>query len=105
MEPINSLKEVPVQVVYVSIAVIGGMARYFNSFADGKIPFKFSILMASAFAAGFSGMMFALVADSMALPNPIPHIFAGVGGFFGEQTMKLVMEWASGRIPNKNTQQ
>lgn len=99
------LKEIPIYLIYVLIAVVGGMARYFNSFADGKIPFKLSIFFASAFAAGFSGMMFALLGDSFMLPNPLPHIMAGVGGFFGEQTMKLVLEYTAGRVGSKTTQQ
>ncbi len=89
------IKNFPVQAIYMMVAVVGGVARYFNSFADGKVPFKLSILLASAFAAGFSGLMFALVGDSMHLPNPIPHIMAGVGGFFGDQTMKLILEYVS----------
>lgn len=95
-------KDFPVQVIYVAIAVVGGMARYFNSFADGKIPFKASILLASAFMAGFSGMMFALVGDSLSMPNPIPHIMAGVGGFFGDQTMKLVLDYVAKKVPEQN---
>lgn len=91
------LKSLPIQFVYVFVAIAGGVARYLNSFAGGQKPFKISIFMASAFMAGFSGLMFALVGDSMALPNPIPHIMAGCGGFFGEQTMKLVLEYVSKR--------
>lgn len=98
-------KQFPVQALYVVIAITGGIARYLNSFADGKIPFRISIFLASAFMAGFSGMMFALVGDSLHMPNPIPYMMAGVGGFFGEQTMKLVLEYVSNRASSKLTQQ
>ena len=101
MEPISSVRDVPIQIIYVVIAVVGGMARYFNSFAEGKTHFRMSIMLASAFAAGFSGMMFALVGDSLHLPYPISHIMAGVGGFFGEQTMKLVLEYVSNKVPKQ----
>lgn len=98
---LNFLKEIPIQFIYVLVAVIGGVARYANSFSEGKAPFKISILFASAFTAGFSGFMFALVGDSLSMPNPISDIMAGVGGFFGEQTLKLVLEYVSLKIPNK----
>lgn len=91
------LKHIPIQAFYAAVAVIGGSARYLNSFADGKVHFKLSIFLASAFVAGFSGLMFALMGDSLNLPNPIPNIMAGVGGFFGDQTMKLVLEYVSKR--------
>ena len=95
MEPTDFFKTLPVQLLYVLAAVVGGCARYLNSFANGGVPFRFSVFVASAFVAGFSGLMFALVGDSLSMPNPIPHIMAGTGGFFGEQTMKLVMEYVS----------
>lgn len=89
----DHLKDIPVQAFYVLIAGLGGMARYLNSFKDGHAHFSLAIFFASAFVAGFSGLMFALLGDSLALPNPIPHIMAGVGGFFGDQTLKFIMEY------------
>jgi uncharacterized membrane-anchored protein len=82
----------PLQLLFGLIAVCGGVARYLNSYATGA-PFKFSILAASAFVAGFSGYMFGLLGQSMQLPIPMLLIMAGVGGFFGEQTMKLIYEY------------
>lgn len=81
----------PVQIIYGIIAIAGGVARYLNSYVQGK-PFKKSILIASAFTAGFSGYMFALLGLTMNLPQPMLFVIAGTGGFFGEQTMKLVLE-------------
>lgn len=101
MEPIFKdfhLVRFPIEFLYAAIATVGGFARYFNSYVTGQTPFKFSILLASGFMAGFSGLMFALVGDSMHLPHPMPYILAGVGGFFGEQTMKLIMEYASKKV-------
>lgn len=90
-------KDFPVQALYVVVAMIGGVARYLNSFVGGQ-KFSFTIFIASAVVAGFSGLMFALVGDSLSLPSPMPHIMAGVGGFFGDQTMKLVLEYASRNV-------
>lgn len=92
---IDFIKTIPIQIIYATVAIAGGCARYLNSYAEGQKHFKISIFLASGFVAGFSGLMFALMGDSMNLPNPLPNIMAGVGGFFGEQTMKLVMEYVS----------
>jgi hypothetical protein len=85
------MKNFPIELIWATVAVMGGVARYLNSYVNGH-HFRLSILVASAVVAGFSGMMFALFAESMKLPSPMPHIFAGMGGFFGEQTLKFIME-------------
>ncbi len=98
MDHINDiLTKIPVQGYYAVIAMVGGIARYLNSYKDGQLHFSLPIFFASAFVSGFSGLMFALLGDSMLLPNPLPHIMAGVGGFFGDQTMKLVMEYITNK--------
>lgn len=86
----------PIQFIYGAIAICGGVARYLNGYSDGA-PFSVGVFLASAFVAGFSGWMFALIGQSMSMPDSIVFIMAGSGGFFGEQTMKLVLEWVRGR--------
>lgn len=86
----------PIELIWAMIAIFGGIARYLNAYVEGQ-KFKVSIFLASAFVAGFSGFMFALLGDSLQMPGPITHIMAGVGGFFGEQTMKLIFEIMSKR--------
>lgn len=89
----STLKAVePIQFAYGIIATIGGVARYLTSFANGT-PFSFTIFLASAFVAGFSGWMFALMGASMHLPQSILFIMAGTGGFMGDQSMKFIVEW------------
>lgn len=80
------------QIIYGLIAMCGGIARYLNAYASGR-PFKVSILAASTFVSGFSGYMFATLGASMFLPQPLIFMMAGAGGFFGEQTMKFIMEY------------
>jgi LydA holin phage, holin superfamily III len=87
----------PIQFIYGTIAVAGGIARYLNSYVQGK-PFNVGIFFASAFTAGFSGYMFALLGLTMNLPPTMLFVIAGTGGFFGEQTMKLVLESVSTKI-------
>ena len=87
----ESLKHFPVEVLYGFVAIAGGVARYLNGYVTGQ-KFKLSIFLASAFVAGFSGYMFALLGESMQMPQGWLFMMAGVGGFFGEQTMKFIME-------------
>ncbi len=89
----ETLSKIPVQALYTVTAATGGVARYLNSFKDGKVRFSLSFFVASAFVAGFSGLMFALLGESLNLPSPLPYIMAGVGGFFGDQTMKFLLEY------------
>lgn len=87
----------PIQYAYGVIAMIGGVARYLNGYTAGK-HFKFSVFVASAFTAGFSGWMFAQIGLSMRMPQEITFMMAGTGGFMGEQTMKFVMEWLTVKL-------
>lgn len=98
------LKDIPAQLIFMVIAIAGGVARYLTGYANGT-PFKFSILIAASLAAGFSGMMFYYVGVALNLPVPFLAMMAGTGGFYGEQTMKLVLEYASRNLqkPEKKT--
>ena len=91
--------KVPLDAIYVGIAVIGGIARYLNGFVNGN-DFKLSVFFASAFVAGFSGYMFALLGDSLSLPPTMLHIMAGTGGFMGDQTLKFIMEYVGAKLGN-----
>lgn len=82
----------PVELLYGIAAISGGVARYLNSFASGT-PFNIGVFLASTFVSGFSGYMFAIIGLAMNMPSPVLFAMAGAGGFFGDQTMKLVMEW------------
>lgn len=87
----------PIQFIYGTVAVAGGIARYLKGFTDGT-PFNLAVFLASAFVSGFSGYMFAVLGLSLSLPEPMLFIMAGVGGFFGDQTMKLIYEWTKSKI-------
>ncbi len=103
MDLIDHLKTVePIQYVYGVVAVVGGMARYFNNFANGQ-PFSFRLFLASTFVSGFSGWMFALIGVSMNMPQSILFIMAGTGGFFGDQAMKYAFEYVTSKVPPKTT--
>jgi len=83
--------ELPASASYGIIAIAGGVARYLRGFVDGK-KFKLTVFVASGFVAGFSGLMFAFFGIEMGVHQTTIYIMSGVGGFFGEQTMKLILE-------------
>ena len=85
------------EIIFVLLATAGGVARYLNGYANGS-QFKFSIFCASAAVAGFSGYMFALLGTSLNFNQPMLFMMAGIGGFFGEQTLKLMLELAKGKV-------
>lgn len=92
------MKEIlPIEVIYGGIATAGGIARYLLSYTQGH-KFSLRIFIASAFVAGFSGYMFALLGISLSLPEAFVFMMAGVGGFAGEQTMKLLIEITTNRV-------
>lgn len=91
------MREVPLEVIFGTVAIIGGVARYLNGYLTG-VPFRFAAFMASTFVSAFSGYMFALVGLSMNFPQPMLFILAGTGGFFGDQTMKLILDIVSKKV-------
>lgn len=101
MDELRHILHLPVEFVWGCVAVCGGVARYLVSFRDGQVNFSFALLLASAFIAGFSGYMFALLGRSWGMPGDVDYIFAGVGGFFGEQTLKLIYEYAWRKNPDQ----
>jgi len=86
------MDNIKIEILYVIFAMTGGVARYLNSFAVDGVPFKFSIFIASAIVSGFSGYMFSLLGVALAFKIEWIFIMAGTGGFFGEQTMKYILE-------------
>lgn len=86
------MKKQSLEIMFIVLAISGGIARYLNGYTNGT-PFNWKTFLASVFVSGFSGYMFALMAISMNLPIPIQFMMAGTGGFFGDQTMKFVLEY------------
>lgn len=89
-------ENIPLEILYGTLAIMGGVSRYLSRYSDGT-PFSKAKFAASTFVSGFSGYMFALVGISMSLPQPFIFMMAGTGGFMGEQTMKLVLEYIQGK--------
>lgn len=86
------MPKLPIEALYVVLAAVGGAARYLVGYTREE-KFKLSIFAASIIISGFSGYMFALLGISLNLPPAMLFMMAGTGGFFGEQTMKLVLDY------------
>lgn len=93
----ESLKHFTVEYIYVGLAFTGGMARYLNNYISGK-PFSLSMLLASSIISAFSGLMFSLLGSALDMPINIQFMMAGLGGYFGDQTMKLLLEILKNKI-------
>lgn len=89
--------ELYIYIILSGIAIAGGIARYAMNYQNG-LPFKTGIFIASVIASAFAGIMFGLVGISMNLPEPIIFAMTGVGGFFADQSLKLVMGFVSQRM-------
>jgi hypothetical protein len=86
----KKMKEnLPVEVLYVIIAAIGGGARYLSLYINGE-RFRLSMLCANLLLSGFSGFMFSLFGGSLGLESDIIYVMAGIGGFMGTETVKFI---------------
>lgn len=92
------LSGLPIYITLSVIAIAGGIARYAIGYRDGA-AFKLGMLFASIVASAFAGVMFGLVGISTNMPQPIIFAMTGVGGFFADQSLKLVMEFVSNKLP------
>jgi len=92
-----TMKYFTVEILYGLIAVAGGIAKYLAGYING-IPFSFKMFLSSVFVSGFSGYMFAIMAITMNLPVPMQFMMAGTGGFFGDQTMKYIMDYLHSKL-------
>ncbi len=90
-------KHFPLELSYGFVAIIGGSARYFQSYTNTGI-FSISMFFANVFISGFSGWMFALLGLSWSLPPQMLLMMAGVGGFMGTGAIDLVVRYLSQKV-------
>lgn len=78
------------ELFYVLIAAVGGMARYFQLYLETG-EFKFTRFLAHTFVSAFSGVMFGQVGGSiLGLENVSLMAVVGMGGYMGSETLKFI---------------
>ena len=90
MEP-PEISSLPIELTLVLVAVFGGIARYLNGYINGQ-GFKLTVFVASVIVSGFGGLMFGWLGHTLAMAPTTLLIMAGMGGYFSEQTLKLVFD-------------
>lgn len=94
--------KVPVEVVYVSVAAAGGLARYLQVYLSSG-EFSWRKLVAHLSVSAFSGyMFFKFGLDIVGMPESVAAVVAGMGGWMGADAMKLLETWMQERLNKKN---
>ena len=90
---------IPTEAVIVMIAAIGGLAKYMHEYMIAVHPkFVLSMLAANIITSGFSGFMFATLAEYMGLGERMIFVCAGLGGFASSATMDFIREMIVSRM-------
>lgn len=88
------------ELAWVLLAIMGGIARYLDSYLKSGDSPKFALIIAHAAISGFSGYM---VAQIMLKVQPDwALIAAGIGGYLGTQGLDLVAEQVKKRLDLDN---
>lgn len=84
------LSKIPTEVVYVTIAAVGGIARYLQRYLN-EGTFIWQHFVAHIFVSSFSGYMFyQFSVNILGLPDSTLAIFAGLGGWMGVEALKMI---------------
>ena len=81
--------KLPAELLYVSVAAAGGIARYLQAYLyEGA--FAWQHFIAHIFVSSFSGYMFYQFATNVLnFPDNTIAVFAGVGGWMGVEALKM----------------
>ena len=82
--------KVPAEIVYVTVAALGGTARYLQSYLyEGEFAWKH--FAAHIFVSAFSGYMFYQFAiNVLNFPESTIAVIAGLGGWLGVESLKML---------------
>jgi hypothetical protein len=83
-------------VTWAAIAVLGGIARYLDSFLKGQTIPTWSKMIAHAFVSGFSGYMIAMAV--MLMKPEWVFIAAGVAGYLGTTALDILADVIRKRV-------
>lgn len=84
------LNRVPAEVIYVTVAAIGGTARYLQNYLN-EGDFTLRHFAAHVFVSAFSGYMFYQFAiNVLGLPEQSIAVISGLGGWMGVEAIKVL---------------
>lgn len=83
------------ELMWVLLAMIGGVARYLDSYLRTGAAVHYGKLVAHALVSGFSGYMTAQVVIQFSVDWAV--VAAGVGGYLGTQAL----DWAASILAEK----
>ena len=85
--------KVPAELFYVTVAAIGGVARYLQAYLN-EGEFALRHFCAHVLISAFSGYMFYQFAiNILSLPETLIPVVAGLGGWMGVESMKMLEDW------------
>jgi hypothetical protein len=91
---------IPNEVVWILVAILGGAARYFDRYLKGEETLLFVRLISTIIVTGFTGYMCAQVI--LLLYPQWVTIGAGVGGYAGTQIMDMIFELVKLKLGDAN---
>lgn len=85
-----SLLKIGADILLVILAMLGGIARYLDSYIRTGTAPKFGLMVAHALVSGFSGFMVAQTMLQFTTSTNWALIGAGVGGYLGTQGLDWI---------------
>ena len=83
------IKHFSIELVYVTVAAVGGMARYLQKYLE-EGDFRFRHMLAHLFVSAFSGYMFGEFGLWLGLEERSLFLLVGIGGYMGTESLKLI---------------
>lgn len=91
----------PPEVGWVFIAILGGLAKYFDGYYKGEGGMNLSRFISLMFISGFAGWMSASVVSLYY--GDLVTVAAGIGGFTGTKIFEIAIDFVSIKLGIKET--
>lgn len=76
------------ELAWISLAVVGGVARYLDTYLKGGTAPKWGMILANGFVSGFAGYMASAIA--LKVQPDWAFVAAGIGGYLGTQGLDWI---------------